>query len=157
MSLATAASTQPMAIPWLTARRGQPARILLSLDCRVSLIVEDDACPVADLHARVLAAELVALLSVVTSTGRVLEQKRVRARSGDAPRFAATVIEQVEWACQTCPGIDVAVAGDGSACWVPVRAGLAALVVDGEPVQVHDVVRHDARVEMELIRRPRRG
>ena len=43
MSLASSRSTQPMSIPWVNARRGQPSRLLVTLERRVSLVVEDGA------------------------------------------------------------------------------------------------------------------
>ncbi len=153
-----ARTTQPMAVPWLTARHGQPARLLVTLERRVSLVVEDGLNPIPDPFARVLAMELIALLTVESRAGDILEQRRVRAHATDVARFAGAVLEQIELACNLCPGIDVAVTRDEAPIWLPVRAGLSTLVVEGERVSVTDVVDRPPLTaeDLELTRRARR-
>ena len=56
--------TQPMSVPWVGARRGDPVRILVTLERRVSLVVEDDDELVVDPQARVFQMELIALLTI---------------------------------------------------------------------------------------------
>jgi hypothetical protein len=150
--------TQPMSVPWVGARRGDPARILVTLERRVSLVVEDDEEPIADPNARVFQMELVGLLTVESRDGATLEQRRVRAQATDAARFAGTVMEQIELACQLCPGITVAITRDEGGIWDPVRVMLSTLRVDGAPVNVYDVVERPplTREDLELTRRARR-
>lgn len=150
--------TQPMAVPWVGARRGDPLRILVTLERRVSLVVEDDDEPVVDPNARVFQMELIALLTIEDRDGAVLEQRRVRAHATDIARFAGTVFEQIELACQLCPGITVAVTRDERGIWHPVRMMLAALCVDGASVQVAEVGERPplSREDLELTRRARK-
>ncbi len=152
MSAVTAAHTQPMTIPWINARRADPTRLTVTLERRVTLLVEDDKSPVAELGARVLAVELVALLSLVTAKGRTAEQKRVRAHISDGPQFAATVLEQMEWACHTCPDISVEVSHDAAPIWRTFDQGLATF-----PFAVRSrVERRPLHGDVELCRRARR-
>jgi len=151
-------ATQPMSVPWLNARRGQPARLLVTLERRVSLVVEDGERPIAELHARVFQMELVGLLTIERDDGSVLEQRRVRANMADAVRFGAAVVEQVELACHLCPGITVAVTRSADSVWDPVRIGLSALTVEGQRVDVLEVVDRAPMTmqDLELTRRARR-
>ncbi len=157
MSVA-ARTTQPMSVPWVTARNGHPTRILVTLERRVTLVVEDGDRPVADPNARVLAVELVALLTIEGARHNVLEQRRVRAHASDVAQFAAAVLEQLELACHLCPGIDIAITRDDAQIWHPLRVGLAGLVIDGQPVAVADVVETapPTNEDIELTRRARR-
>jgi hypothetical protein len=150
--------TQPMAVPWAGARRGEPVRLLLTLERRVSLVVEDDEEPIVDPNARVFQMELIALLTVEDTDASVLEQRRVRAHANDISRFAGAVMEQVELACELCPGITVAVTRDDGGIWHPVRALLSTLRVDGAPVVVAEVVERPplSREDLELTRRSRK-
>lgn len=158
MPLATTRSTEPMSIPWVAAGRGQPSRLLVTLERRVNLLVEDGINPVAELNARVLTTELVAMLTIERDDGSVLEQRRVRASAADAGRFAAAVVEQTELACHLCPGITVAVTRDDDAVWHPLRIGLSTLVVEGERVVVVDVLDRAplSAEDLQLTRRARR-
>jgi hypothetical protein len=158
MSLAPSRSTQPMSVPWVNARRGKPARLLVTLERRVSLVVEDGERPIAELHARVFQMELVALLTIERDDGSILEQRRVRAHATDRARFAAAVVEQAELACHLCPGITVAITRDDDAVWQPLRVGMSALVVEGQRVDVQDVVDRSplSLADLEMTRRPRR-
>jgi hypothetical protein len=158
MSLAPGRSTTPMSVPWINARREQPNRLLITLERRVSLVVEDGERPIAELHARVFQMELVGLLTIEREDGSIVEQRRVRANVADAARFAAAVVEQAELACHLCPGITVAVTRNADPAWDPVRVGLATLSVEGEHIQVLDVLdRAPLTVEdIELTRRARR-
>lgn len=150
--------TQPMSVPWVGARRGDPVRILVTLERRVSLVVEDDEEPVVDPYARVFTTELIALLTIEDDDGTTLEQRRVRAHATDIGKFAGTVMEQIELACQLCPGITVAVTRDDGGVWNPVRTMLSALCVDGVPVVVAEVVERPplSREDLELTRRSRK-
>jgi hypothetical protein len=150
--------TQPMAVPWAGARRGEPVRLLLTLERRVSLVVEDDEEPIVDPNARVFQMELIALLTVEDTDASVLEQRRVRAHANDISRFAGAVMEQVELACELCTGITVAVTRDDGGIWHPVRALLSTLRVDGAPVVVAEVVERPplSREDLELTRRSRK-
>ncbi|KAB2882479.1 MAG: hypothetical protein F9K40_23440 [Kofleriaceae bacterium] len=150
--------TQPMSVPWVGARRGDPVRILVTLERRVSLVVEDDEEPVVDPNARVFQMELIAMLTIEERDGAVLEQRRVRAQATDLARFAGTVFEQIELACQLCPGITVAVTRDERGIWHPVRAMLSTLRVDGAAVDVAEVVERPplTREDLELTRRSRK-
>lgn len=158
MSLAPSRTTQPMSIPWVNARRGKPARLLLTLERRVSLVVEDGESPIVELHARVFTMELVALLTIERRDGSILEQRRVRAHAGDRARFAAAVVEQTELACHLCPGINVAVNHDDDPIWQPVRVALSTLTVEGERVAIQEVGERPpfSREDIELTRRARR-
>jgi len=158
MPLAAARTTQPMSVPWVSARRGRPARLLVTLERRVTLVVEDGLSPVAELHARVFATELIALLTVERDDGSVLEQRRVRAHATDAGRFAEAVMEQVELACHLCPGITVAITRDEASTWQPLRAALAGLAIAGARVPVLEVVDRAPldTEDLELTRRARR-
>jgi hypothetical protein len=158
MSLAPSRSTQPMSVPWVNARRGHPASMMVTLERRVSLVVEDGYAPVAELHARVFTMELVALLTIARADGSILEQRRVRASAGDAARFAATVLEQTELACHLCPGLTIAVCHDDDVLWQPLRVGLSALAIDGQRVEVVDLVERAPMTsdDLELTRRARR-
>lgn len=159
MSLARNRSTTPMSVPWVNARREQPNRLLITLERRVSLVVEDGERPIAELHARVFQMELVGLLTIEREDGSILEQRRVRAGVADAARFAAAVVEQAELACHLCPGITVAVTRPApDPVWDPVRVALSMLSVDGQRVQVLDVSdRAPLTIEdIELTRRARR-
>jgi hypothetical protein len=133
-------------------------RILVTLERRVSLVVEDDEEPVVDPNARVFQTELVGLLTVEARDGAALEQHRVRAQAADAARFAGAVVEQIELACQLCPGITVAITLDPGGVWNPIRMMLSTLRVDGVPVEVRDVVERPplTREDLELTRRSRR-
>ena len=148
----------PMSVPWVNARRGQPARLLVTLERRVSLVVEDGERPIAELHARVFQMELVGLLTIEREDGSILEQRRVRANVGDAARFAAAVVEQAELACHLCPGITVAMTRSEDSAWDPVRIGLSALSVDGRRVEIQEVVDRAPMTmqDLELTRRARR-
>ncbi len=150
--------TQPMSVPWAGARRGDPVRLLLTLERRVSLVVEDDDEPIVDPNARVFQMELIALLTIEDADASVLEQRRVRAHATDISRFAGAVVEQVELACELCPGITVAVTRDDSGTWHPVRAMLSTLRVEGVPVVVAEVVERPllSREDLELTRRSRK-
>lgn len=150
--------TQPMSVPWAGARRGDPTRILVTLERRVSLVVEDDEEPVVDPYARVFQMELIALLTIEARSGAILEQRRVRAHATDVARFAGTVLEQIELACQLCPGITVAITRDDGGIWNPIRVMLSTLCVDGERVRVDDVVERPplSREDLELTRRSRK-
>ena len=147
-----------MSVPWVGARRGDPVRILVTLERRVSLVVEDDEAPVVDPYARVFAMELIALLPIEDDEGSTLEQRRVRAHATDIAKFAGTVMEQIELACQLCPGITVAVTRDDGGIWHPVRVMLSTLRVDGAPVVVAEVVERPplSREDLELTRRSRK-
>jgi hypothetical protein len=153
MSAVTTSTTQPMAIPWLQSRRAAAARLIVSLERRVSVTIEDRIAPVVDPDARVLTVELVALLAMVTAKGRTIEQKRVRARGSDALRFADAVLEQMQWACHTCPGVVVDVSHDASASWQPLIAALPALPSPVRRLVGRVTLRPD---ELELARRIRR-
>ncbi len=145
MSGVTASKTQPMLIPWSNAARMSPSRLLVTLERRVAMVVEDQQNPIAEIGARVLMIELVAHLTMVTSQGRPLEQKRVRAHGSDAVRFAAVVIEQMDWACQSCPGITLEMSHDTAPLWEVFLAGLELLpvpvyrTVERMPVQPEDL------------------
>lgn len=158
MSLAPGRSTTPMSVPWVNARREQPNRLLVTLERRVSLVVEDGDRPIAELHARVFQMELVGLLTIEREDGSIVEQRRVRANVADAVRFAAAVVEQAELACQLCPGITVAVTRAADPVWDPVRVGLSSLSVEGQRIQILDVLdRAPLTIEdIELTRRARR-
>lgn len=158
MTGATTRTTQPMALPWCAAHRGEPRRLLITLERRVSLVVEDREHPVADLHARVLAVELLALLTVEDAGGRILEQRRVRAQAPEVARFTETVLEQLEQACHVCPGVDVAVTRDDSAIWHSLRQGLAGLSIRGARVAIAEVADRPQLTseDLELTRRARR-
>ena len=153
MSAVTASSTQPMSIPWINARRSAPSRLVVSLEKRVTVLVEDVINPVADLQARVFVVELVAVMSLVTASGRPIESKRVRAHVADATRFAETVVEQMEWACHTCPGLTVEVSHDPSPLWHAVLDRLPGLPV---PVRDRTARIPPEGVDLELSRRLRR-
>jgi hypothetical protein len=150
--------TQPMSVPWVGARRGDPVRILVTLERRVSLVVEDDEELVVDPFARVFQMELIAMLTIEDKGGAVLEQRRVRAHATDIAKFAGTVLEQIELACQLCPGITVAVSRDEGGIWQPVHVMLSTLRVDGAPVVVAEVVERTplSREDLELTRRSRK-
>lgn len=150
--------TQPISVPWVGARRGDPVRILVTLERRVSLVVEDDDELVVDPNARVFQMELIALLTIEEQDGSILEQRRVRAHANDIARFAGAVMEQIELACQLCPGLTVAVTRDNGGIWHPVRSMLAALRVDDAPVVVAEVVERPplSREDLELTRRSRK-
>ncbi len=154
----SARTTQPMAVPWVASRRGQPDRLEVSLDRRVSLVYDRHEDPVVEPHARVLALELVAVLTVEDVHGLPLEQHRVRAHASDVGAFAAAVIEQVQLACAICRGLAVAVTRDDAPVWAPLREGLAALRVEGRPLAVElvDERRLLTAEDLELTRRPRR-
>ena len=129
MSQEPSAATPPSSIPWLRASRAAPSRMEVTLERRVTVLVEDDLSPVADANARVFAVELVAVLSLLAVDGRPIEQQRVRAHISDGQAFAATVIEQMEGVCHTCPGLTIELSHDASAAWLPVRQALTTLPV----------------------------
>ena len=97
--------------------------------------------------------ELVAHLTMFTAKGRAVEQKRVRAHVSDTARFAATVIEQMEWACHSCPGVEVEVSHDAASIWTDFAVGLGSF-----PASVRMVVERTPMYpeDLELVRRARR-
>jgi hypothetical protein len=143
--------------PWLALPRAPPHRVLVTAERRVCLLVEDEDEPVVDLHARVLAVELHATVTLEGAERALLERRRVRARAADLVRFCDVVCDQVALACHLYPGIHIAVTRSGDTLWRTLWQPLAiALAGTGaELIAVDDhapLSRHDC----ELTKRARR-
>lgn len=111
-----AAMTQPLACPWRRLERA--ARMVISLERRAALVVEDEHTPVSRLDARVFEVERVVRLALVTADDAVIEQRLVVL--GDPDPAMRRVIEAIEWATSVQGELRLELSHDADPAWHPL-------------------------------------